>query len=267
MDMAPTQAVMAASRQKGFDLTGKVALVTGGNGGIGYAIAAGLAAAGASIAVVGRDEVKNAKAAGALMQMGARAVSLRADVTCREECIFMINETRQRLGGVDILVNNAGTNIRKQPEEYELDEWRMLIDANLTSVYLASLAVLPIMRKTGGKIINIGSMTSIFGASFSAPYGASKGGVVQLTKALASAWAKFDIQVNAILPGWIETDLTVRGRAATPQLQEQVIARTPAGRWGRPDDLSGAAVFLASAASDFVTGVALPVDGGYSSQA
>lgn len=143
----------------------------------------------------------------------------------------------------------------------------MLIDMNLTSVHLACMAAYQILKQRGGKIINIGSMTSVFGASFSAPYGAAKGGVVQLTKALASAWAADGIQVNAILPGWIVTDLTIRGRVATPDLHENVTARTPAGRWGEPDDLAGVAVFPASRAADFMTGVALPVDGGYAAQA
>jgi 2-deoxy-D-gluconate 3-dehydrogenase len=123
------------------------------------------------------------------------------------------------------------------------------------------------MRSTGGKIVNIGSMTSLFGASVMGPYGAAKGGVVQLTKALASAWAKDNIQVNAVLPGWIDTDLTKGARRDVPGLHERVVARTPAGRWGEPADLAGIAVFLASKASDFVTGTAVPVDGGYSAQA
>ena len=143
----------------------------------------------------------------------------------------------------------------------------MLIDMNLTSVHLACMAAYPILKQRGGKIINIGSRTSVFGASFSAPYGAAKAGVVQLTKALASAWAADGIQVNATLHGWIVTDLTIRGRVATPDLYEKVIARTPAGRWGEPDDLAGVAVFQASRAADFATGVALPVDGGYAAQA
>jgi 2-dehydro-3-deoxy-D-gluconate 5-dehydrogenase len=250
-----------------FDLTGKVAMVTGGNGGIGFAIAQGLSTAGAAIILVGRNESKNVRAELALRESGAQALAIKADVTQQIDCALVVAEAERRFGAIDVLVNNAGTNVRKQPEDYELEEWKMLIDANLTSVYMMSLAAFPVMKLRGGKIVNIGSMTSIFGASFSAPYGASKGAVVQLTKALASAWAKHKIQVNAILPGWIETDLTIRGQTATPQLQEQVIARTPAGRWGKPNDLAGAAIFLASAASDFVTGASLPVDGGYSAQA
>jgi 2-deoxy-D-gluconate 3-dehydrogenase len=166
---------------------------------------------------------------------------------------------------VHILVNNAGINIRKQPQEYTLAEWHAILDTNLTSAFVCSQIVYPEMKAAGGgKIINIGSMTSLFGASFLAPYGASKGGVMQLTKSLAAAWAPDNIQVNAVLPGWIDTDLTRRGRQAIPELHDRVIARTPAARWGDPDDLAGIAVFLASPASDFITGTAIPVDGGYS---
>jgi 2-deoxy-D-gluconate 3-dehydrogenase len=163
-------------------------------------------------------------------------------------------------------VNNAGTNIRKAPQDYSLDEWRAVLDTNLTSAFVACQAAYPHMKRAGGgKIVNIGSMMSLFGASFAAPYGASKGGVVQLTRSLSAAWAKDNIQVNAVLPGWIDTALTRRAREEVAGLHERVLARTPAGRWGRPEDLGGIAVFLASAASDFVTGTAIPVDGGYSS--
>src|SRR5229473_1332534 len=170
-----------------FDLGGRVAIVTGGNGGIGFGMAQGLAAAGAAIVVAGRDEAKSA-------------------------------------------------------------------------------AAVKTLSEGGGKIINIGSMMSIFGASFTVPYAASKGGIVQMTRALATAWAKDNIQVNAVLPGWIDTALTRKGRAEIAGLHERVLARTPAGRWGTPADHAGIAVFLASAASDFVTGTAIPVDGGYSVQ-
>jgi 2-deoxy-D-gluconate 3-dehydrogenase len=179
----------------------------------------------------------------------------------------MIAAAVARFGRLDILVNNAGTNIRKRPEEYALDEWHTVIETNLTSAFMCAQAAYPAMVKAGGgKIINIGSMMSIFGASFTAPYAASKGGIVQLTKALATAWAKDRIQVNAVLPGWIDTDLTRRARKDIEGLHERVLARTPAGRWGVPEDHAGIAVFLASAASDFVTGTAIAVDGGYSVQ-
>src|SRR5205807_1229282 len=182
-------------------------------------------------------------------------------------CRGMVNEAVERLGRLDILVNNAGTNIRKAPQDYTLEEWRLLLDTNLPISFVASQAADPHMKRAGGgKIINIGSMMSLFGASFVAPYGASKGGIVQMTKALATAWAKDNIQVNAILPGWIDTDLTRAARREVQGLHERVLARTPAGRWGNPEDFAGVAVFLASAASGFVTGATIAVDGGYSSQ-
>jgi 2-deoxy-D-gluconate 3-dehydrogenase len=243
-----------------FSLHGKAALVTGGNGGIGLGMAHGLAAAGAKVAVAGRDKSKNAEALKAL----AGALAIEADLREEKSCRAMVEEAAQRLGRLDILVNNAGINVRKRPEQYSLEEWKLVLDTNLTSAFVAAQAAYPHMRRAGGgKIVNIGSMMSLFGASFAAPYGASKGGIVQLTKSLAAAWATDNIQVNAVLPGWIDTALTRRAREDVSGLHERVLARTPAGRWGRPEDLAGIAVFLASPASDFVTGTAIPVDGGY----
>ena len=246
-----------------FDLKGKTALVTGGNGGIGLGMAKGLAAAGARVAIAGRDKSKNKEALKTL----ADAIAVEADLQDEKACRAMVEEAAGRLGRLDILVNNAGTNIRKRPEQYSVEEWKLILDINLTSAFVASQAAYPHMKRAGGgKVVNIGSMMSIFGASFVAPYGASKGGIVQLTRALACAWAKENIQVNAVLPGWIDTALTRRARADIEGLHERVLARTPAGRWGEPEDLSGVAVFLCSKASDFVTGSAIPVDGGYSVQ-
>ena len=246
-----------------FDLKGKAALVTGGNGGIGLGMARGLHAAGARLAIAGRDKAKNQEALQAL----PGSVALQADLTREKDCRAMVEEAARRLGRLDILVNNAGTNVRRRPEEYTLEEWKFVMDTNLTSAFVAAQAAYPHMKQAGGgKIVNIGSMMSIFGAAFVAPYGASKGGIVQLTRALASAWARDNIQVNAVLPGWIDTALTQRARQDIPGLNDNVMRRTPAGRWGEPDDLSGIAVFLASKASDFITGTAIPVDGGYSIQ-
>jgi len=246
-----------------FDLTGKTALVTGGNGGIGLGMAQGLAAAGAKVAIAGRDRSKNAQALKTL----TGAVAVEADLTDEKACRGTVEEAADKLGRLDILVNNAGMNVRKRPEEYSLDEWKLVMDTNLTSAFVAAQAAYPHMKRAGGgKIVNIGSMMSLFGASFVAPYGASKGGIVQLTRALACAWAKDNIQVNAVLPGWIDTAMTQRARKDIAGLHENVLRRTPAGRWGEPTDLSGIAVFLCSKASDFVTGTAIPVDGGYSTQ-
>jgi 2-dehydro-3-deoxy-D-gluconate 5-dehydrogenase len=250
-----------------FDLAGRVAIVTGGNGGIGLGMSRGLAQAGAAVVLAGRNTDKSTGAVKELEALGAKAAMVKVDVTSEASCREMVQKTVDRFSRLDILVNNAGTNIRKQPQEYTLDEYRTVLDTNLTSAFACSQAAYPHMvRAGGGKIINIGSMMSIFGTSFTAPYAASKGGIVQLSKALATAWAKDNIQVNAVLPGWIDTDLTRQARQQVAGLHERVLARTPAGRWGTPEDHAGIAVFLASPASDFVTGTAIPVDGGYSVQ-
>jgi 2-deoxy-D-gluconate 3-dehydrogenase len=248
-----------------FDLSGKVAIVTGGNGGIGLGMARGLADAGAAVAVVGRNEAKSTAAVADLRQRGVRAISVVADVTDKAAVAVMVERVRSEFGRIDILVNNAGINIRKTPQALETEEWESVIKTNLTSAFLCSQAAYPAMKQTGGgKIINIGSMMSIFGASFAPAYAASKGGIVQFTRSCAVAWATDNIQVNAILPGWIDTDLTKRARAEINGLHERVLARTPAARWGAIDDFAGIAVFLSSSASDFVTGAAIPVDGGFS---
>ena len=248
-----------------FELNGKVAIVTGGNGGIGLGMARGLAGAGARVVVAARNREKSAAAR---EELGARALAIEVDVTHEDSVAALVRETVKQCGRLDILVNNAGINIRKAPDALSLAEWREVLDTNLTSAYLCSHAAYPEMRKAGaGKIVNIGSMLSIFGAGFAPAYAASKGGIVQFTKACASAWAKDNIQVNAILPGWIDTALTRRAREQIPGLHENVLKRTPAGRWGTTDDFHGIAVFLASGASDFITGAAITVDGGYSIQA
>jgi 2-deoxy-D-gluconate 3-dehydrogenase len=250
-----------------FDLKGRVALVTGGNGGIGLGMARGLAQAGAAIVVAGRNLEKSQAAAAQLSAMGVKTAVVEVDVTDEASCRNMVDTTVAQLGRLDILINNAGINIRKQPQDYTLAEWRLVIESNLTSAFTCSHAAYPHMKSAGaGKIINIGSMMSIFGASFAPAYAASKGGIVQMSRALAAAWAKDNIQVNAVLPGWIDTDLTKRARAEVSGLNSMVLMRTPARRWGTPDDMSGIAVFLASPASDFVTGTAIPVDGGYAAQ-
>ena len=250
---------------KQFDLSGKVAVVTGGNGGIGLGMGRGLARAGASVAVVARNAEKSARAVAELEGLGAAARAFTADVTDQAAVARVMDEISAALGGIDILVNNAGTNIRKRPEDLSPEEWHTVLDTNLTSAFLCSRACHPHMkRRGGGKILNNGSMLSIFGSPWGSAYAASKGGMVQLTKAFATAWATDNIQVNCFLPGWIDTDLTKRARVEIEGLHERVLARTPAGRWGDIADFEGLAVFFASAASDFITGTALPVDGGYS---
>ena len=250
-----------------FDLKGRVAVVTGGNGGIGLGMARGLAGAGAAIVVAARNADKSRRAVAEIEALGASALAVTVDVTDEDAVRRLMTTARERFGRLDILINNAGTNIRKPLHEYTLAEWHRVLDTNLTSAFLCSHAVYPLMKQVGGgKVINIGSMMSIFGASFAPAYAASKGGIVQLTKSMASAWAADNIQVNAVLPGWIETDLTAGAKREVPGLNENVLRRTPAKRWGTIEDMAGVAVFLASAASDFVTGAAIPVDGGYSIQ-
>jgi 2-deoxy-D-gluconate 3-dehydrogenase len=248
-----------------FDISGKVAIVTGGNGGIGLGMALGIASCGANVAIAGRNAEKALAALEALRALGIEAEFIAVDVTKKADCVRMIAETEARFGRVDILVNNAGTSIRKMPQEYTEEEWHQVLDTNLTSAFLCSQAAYPAMlRAGGGKMINIGSMMSLFGAPYATPYASSKGGIVQMTRALATAWAKDNIQVNAVLPGWIDTDLTVRARQQVNGLHDSVEKRTPAGRWGAPPDMSGIAAFLSTPASDFVTGTAIPVDGGFS---
>ena len=247
-----------------FDLTGKVALITGGNGGIGFGMASGLAQAGATVLLAGRNAEKSSAAVASLRVKGWQADAVEADVTREHAVARLFQEVMLRQGRLDILVNNAGTSIRKPAHELTLDEWNQVMDTNLTSAFLCCRAAHALMKGSGGKIINIGSMLSIFGAPYAPVYGASKGGIVQFTKSIATAWAADNIQANAVLPGWIDTDLTRKAREQVPGLHDRVLARTPAGRWGVPADLAGVAVFLASSASDFVTGTAIPVDGGYS---
>jgi 2-dehydro-3-deoxy-D-gluconate 5-dehydrogenase len=250
-----------------FDLSGKVAVVTGGNGGIGLGIAQGLGEAGAKVAIVGRNTEKSRMASQWLQaQAGVETLVVTADVGRQDDVDRTVAEITKHFGRVDILFNNAGINIRKQPEELTLAEWQEVINTNLTSAFLLSKAVYPSMKSGGGgKIVNIGSMTSIFGSPFASAYAATKGGIVQLTKSLALAWAKDNIQVNSILPGWFDTELTEKAREQIPGLHERVLSRIPQGRWAKPADMAGTAIWLASSASDYVTGIAIAVDGGYSS--
>jgi 2-deoxy-D-gluconate 3-dehydrogenase len=250
-----------------FDLKGRVAVVTGGNGGIGLGMGRGLAEHGAAVVVAARNREKSARAVAELRGLGAQAEAIEVNVDDEASVDALIKATLASFGRLDVLINNAGINIRKPAESLALAEWRQVIDTNLTSAFLASRACHPVMKKQGGgKIINIGSMMSIFGASFAPAYGASKGGIVQLTRAMAAGWAVDNIQVNAVLPGWIDTELTRNAREQIAGLHDNVLRRTPAKRWGVEQDMAGVAVFLASSASDFVTGTAIPVDGGYSIQ-
>ena len=241
-----------------------MAVVTGGNGGIGLGIARALARAGASIVVAARNETKTDSAVGELQQLSPGDVlGIRTNVADEASVGEMVQTASERFGRIDILVNNAGINVRKQPHDLTADEWRLVVDVNLNGAFLCAKAVRPYMGG-GGKIINIGSMLSIFGSDWALAYSSSKGGIVQLSKSLAVAWARDNIQVNAILPGWIHTDLTAPIKTDFPDRYSTITSRIPHGRWGEPDELGGTAVFLASRASDYVTGAVISVDGGYS---
>ena len=248
-----------------FDLTDKVAIVTGGNSGIGLGMARGLAAAGATVIIAARNAEKSATAVEDLKSLGAKAQALSCNVTQESSINELVQHVSDEHGQIDILINNAGTSVRKRPEDLSEDDWHLVMDTNLSSAFMCSKAVYPAMKKAGGgKILNNGSMLSIFGSPWGSAYAASKGGMVQLTKSLATAWAADNIQVNCFLPGWIDTALTQQARQQVDGLYEKVLAKTPADRWGAIDDFRGIAVFLASPASDFITGTAIPVDGGFS---
>jgi 2-deoxy-D-gluconate 3-dehydrogenase len=247
-----------------FDLSGKAAIVTGGNGGIGLGIAKGLAQAGANIVVAARNQQKTDSALEELRGLGVKAIGVSIEVTSESDVKGMVKATLDEFGRVDILVNNAGMSIRKAPQDYTMEEFEKVIDVNLNGLFLCSREVYAPMKEAGGgKIINIGSMTSVFGSDWVVPYSASKGGVVQISKSLAIAWAKDNIQVNTILPGWIHTDLTAPIKTDFAERYETITSRIPHGRWGEPEEMGGCAVFLASSASDYVTGVSIPIDGGY----
>ena len=247
-----------------FDLTGRTALVTGGNGGIGLGIAEALAEAGANVVIAGRDEGKNQAASSQINRHGGRCRPVRCDVDDLEDIDATIDETINAFGGLQILVNNAGIAAGESPEDMSDAVWDSVVATNLLSVFRFSRQAFRAMKQAGfGKIINIGSMYSLFGSAQVPNYSASKGGVVQLTKSLAVAWAPHHIEVNCILPGWITTDMT-RPVIDNEPFHQQIVQRTPAGRFGEPKECGGAAVFFASSASDFVTGQSLAVCGGFS---
>jgi 2-deoxy-D-gluconate 3-dehydrogenase len=252
-----------------FNLRDKVGIVTGGNGGIGKGIAEGLAEAGCKVVIAARNQNKTEKTVDELKKrFEVDAIGIQVDISEENQVQSLVEQALNKFGRIDILVNNAGINIRKMPQDYSVNDWNEILDVNLIGAFLCSKFVYPAMKKVGGgKIINIGSMTSIFAGAKLAPYGASKGGIVQLSRSLAIAWAEDNIQVNAILPGFVNTELTRRSRQEIKGMNETVLSRTPAGRWGEPEDFKGTAIYLASQASDFITGVVLPVDGGFSSVA
>ena len=245
-----------------FKLSGKNALVTGSHKGLGAAIAIALAQAGANIALHGRsaDPEETAKSVRA---SGVKAILLRGDVSDPQVCESMVEKTVRDLGSIDILVNNAGIIRRAPAADYSMKDWNDVIEVNLNSMFrLCQNAGRHMLKQGSGKIVNVASVLSFQGGVFVPAYAAAKGGVAQLTKALANEWASHGINVNAIAPGYMLTDNTTALRADDTR-SRQIVERIPAGRWGNPDDLAGATVFLASSASDYVHGHVLVIDGGW----
>jgi 2-deoxy-D-gluconate 3-dehydrogenase len=251
---------------KMFDLSGEVAVVTGGNGGIGRGIALGLAEAGASVAILARNEQRNRDTLTALKQVGVPAMALRLDVSDRKSLKPALEAVERDLGPIDILVNNAAFAILKGVLDHSEEDWDSVMETNLTSCFILSQhAARSMIPRKAGKIINVASVGGFKGTPISPSYGVSKGGLLQLTRCLAIELAPHNIQVNSIAPGWTTTDMTdwIRNDAKYAVVKDEMITRTPAGRFAEPSEMAGAAVFLASHASDFVTGADIIVDGGF----
>ncbi len=239
-----------------FSVEGKKALVTGGSAGLGRAMADALVEGGAQVAIVGRSE----RVFDAAEEMGA--VSLQADLADRAQALAVVDRAVEALGGLDILVNNAGVQRRHPAEEFPLEDWDHVLSVNLDAVWILAQAAGRYMLKQGhGKIINVASVMSFLGGITIPAYAASKGGVAQLTKALCNEWAGRGVNVNAIAPGYMATEMT-EALVGNPDREPLIVARVPADRWGTPNDLKGVVLFLASAASDYVHGAVIPVDGG-----
>ncbi len=251
-----------------FDLGGRVAIVTGGSRGIGRAVAEGLADAGAAVAVVVDTDIEGAqRTVASLKARGARGVVVRADVSVDTDVKAMAAKVTQELGPPTILVNNAGTSIREPADRFQRSSWDRVLAVNLTGPLLCAQSVFLAMKQAGGgSIINIASMAGVVGIPGTLAYSASKGGLVQMTRALAIEWAQLGIRVNAIAPCPVETDLSKRVFANQPEVFQDLVRRIPLGRVAQPVDVAGAVVFLASDAASMVTGVVLPVDGGWTAQ-
>jgi len=250
-----------------FRLDGRVALITGGSGGLGAVFARALAGAGADVALLGRRAAAaQAVADGVAGETGRRALAVEADVTAPEQVRAAVAHVHGELGRIDILINSAGVNIRKPSLEFSLDEWRKVIEINLTGTFLCCLAVAPEMIESGwGRIINISSMLGNVGLAERPAYTAAKGGVIQLTRTLAIEWARHNVTVNALAPGLFMTDMN-RTLMNNPAVYQAFVDKIPLNRWGDPDELGGAIVFMASAASSFMTGAVLTIDGGWTAQ-
>lgn len=246
-----------------FDLTGKVALVTGASRGLGRAMAKGLARAGADLVLCARNEADLAAAEKEIKDMGRKAVSVRLDVLSSESVERAVETALEAMGKIDVLVNNAGVNVRKTVVELAEEEWDRVLDTNLKGYFLMGRSVGRHMISQGsGKVINVASILGAVGLPNQVAYASSKGGVVQMTKVMALEWAPYHINVNAIAPTYFETPLVAALRN-DPERYKFILERTPMGRWGQPEELEGIVVFLASRASDFITGQTIFVDGGW----
>ena len=249
---------------KCFDLTGKVAIITGGNGGLGLGIAKGLASEGCAVALVGRNQDKIDKAVAEMTELGAKAIGVQADVSKEADVNRMVAETVEQLGRVDILFNNAAISWGVAPEKLSIEDWDQFIAIDLTSCFLCSKAVYPEMVKAGGgKIINVGSAITQKAMGKLVHYAAAKGGMDHMTQSLALAWGKDNIQVNAILPGLVHTEMMpCFGENKIGPVVDYITKKTPVGRYGMPDDFEGLSIVLSSEASKFITGSIIVADGG-----
>ncbi|MEK7368455.1 MAG: glucose 1-dehydrogenase [Planctomycetota bacterium] len=249
-----------------FELRGRVALVTGASKGLGKSMAMALGEAGADIVLVARGPVKLAEAEKEVADMGVRTLTVAADVTIPEDVDKMVSQALAKFGKIDILVNNVGTYVGKPIEESTTEDWFNLINTNLTSTYLCCRAVgKHMMERQRGKVVNMAAAIGALGARNSSAYCASKGGVIQLTRALAVEWAKYHITVNAIAPGTMETEITAK-MLEDPKVRKALEGKVPMGRIGQPSDLAGTVIFLSASGSDYITGQTIFVDGGFSVQ-
>ena len=245
-------------------LKGKVAVITGGNSGVGEATAKLFAKEGAVVVITARREAALTKVAEEIKAAGGEAFAVSTDISKPEDPERLMELVLKKYGKIDILINNAGMQYRCKAESFPVDKWKQIIDVNLNAVFILSqLAGQTMLEQGHGKIINIASMTSFFGSEMVPAYSASKGGIMQLTKALANEWMQHGINVNAIAPGYMETALTSDMKLKNPAQYEEITRRIPAHRWGKGEDLAGAVIFLSSEASDYISGAIIPVDGGY----
>ena len=252
---------------KQFDLTGKAAIITGGSKGLGLAMAAGLASAGASVMLVNRNKEEGAQAAKELScDYGTKVLSFTADVTRKEETEAMAKAALESFGRIDILINSAGINIRGPIDELSLEDFTKVMQVNVTGTWLCCRAVTPHMKKNGsGKIINLASTLGLVGLANRTPYTSSKGAVVQMTRALAIELAQFNINVNAICPGPFLTEMNV-SIADSEEVKKSIIGATALGRWAKLQEIQGAAIFLASDAASYMVGSMVTVDGGWTAR-